>query len=857
VASIDGRHVLISEFRRAIIPPPMSSYSLVLDSAINGIGFVQFGAETEETPSNDLFVVTEENTLVIFKYDSSEKTHKQVLRKDLKDFVLFQTSWLDENVILSCAVNLKNEFSLIKIGISEMETNISQKSLEFPVVALRRIPRETTGLLWLKNQASVKFSIESLEMQPNQASFRTGKILAVEIRGHVFLLDSAYHLFVDKEPLAKNVTSFRVTPRHLLVTTLQHKLIAWELSSMNGPGYEREVERGSKIITHVPYSSRVVLQLPRGNLEVIQPRALVVAKLKELLDCFNYSEAYVIMRRERINLNLLYDHDPSSFKQNIGRFIDQVIDYNLLCTFIVDLTEENVTQTYYAEFYQKHESINEKKLEVLCNLLLMEFDNRDDKEKWLLPILSCLVKSGKIEGALLRVQELLTSERRGVRNPVTSAEGLTHILYLVDVEQLFKIALGMYDLSLVTFIASKAQKDPKEYLPFLSSLQQLEENYQKFTIDNHLKRFDKALGHLAKCPDRVAECLEFVVKRDLYKNALKIFEVDTDTWKRVCVLFGENLTRLGRHEEAGILLQRAEQWTLAQHAFGRAGAWRMQLMCAESSRMSESDMKDLLDSIADNLMTSRRFTDAAHLFLDYLQDVESAAKALCNAQLYQEALRVLTLRGRRELLDSIIRPQVVTAGRDFQRTCAETKESFETFLIRLREVRIHQNTADVIDWDDSASESSRSSSNRSSRASSRATRNTRKLERNLMKKGGPFEEVALVAALHDFITKTIALKPTIRDVNVMLVYVCRQDEAEILQKTYADLLNHMQLSVKEIWEANQEESEKQSTSNSIAAAFRASPSKPLPGPVQALQPKFLFPPDMRGTVEWQLEMLKE
>lgn len=42
-------------------------------------------------------------------------------------------------------------------------------------------------------------------------------------------------------------------------------------------------------------------------------------------------------------------------------------------------------------------------------------------------------------------------------------------------------------------------QDPKEYLPFLNMLKSLEPNYQRYTIDKHLKRYSKALQHLSKC----------------------------------------------------------------------------------------------------------------------------------------------------------------------------------------------------------------------------------------------------------------------------------------------------------------------------------------------------------------------
>ena len=82
---------------------------------------------------------------------------------------------------------------------------------------------------------------------------------------------------------------------------------------------------------------------------------------------------------------------------------------------------------------------------------------------------------------------------------MSAEEALKYTVFLVDINKLYNISLGMYDLSLVVMVAEKSQKDPKEYLAFLNQLRKLPENYQHYKIDCHLKRYDKALQHIAKC----------------------------------------------------------------------------------------------------------------------------------------------------------------------------------------------------------------------------------------------------------------------------------------------------------------------------------------------------------------------
>ena len=50
--------------------------------------------------------------------------------------------------------------------------------------------------------------------------------------------------------------------------------------------------------------------MPRGNLETVFPRALVLSSVRRNLDSLRFREAFLDMRKHRINLNLMYDHNP-------------------------------------------------------------------------------------------------------------------------------------------------------------------------------------------------------------------------------------------------------------------------------------------------------------------------------------------------------------------------------------------------------------------------------------------------------------------------------------------------------------------------------------------------------------------
>ena len=141
--------------------------------------------------------------------------------------------------------------------------------------------------------------------------------------------------------------------------------------------------------------------------------------------------------------------------------------------------KEDVTTTMYASIYsdENRSSVTStftNKIDEVCQLLLDAMS--DQKERYILPIISCYVKSSKskVDNALLEVKVLRDSGKDSVAD-----SALNFILLLVNVNQLFDVALGLYDFDLVLLVAEKSDKDPKEFLPFLNELKKLpNENYR-------------------------------------------------------------------------------------------------------------------------------------------------------------------------------------------------------------------------------------------------------------------------------------------------------------------------------------------------------------------------------------------
>lgn len=146
-----------------------------------------------------------------------------------------------------------------------------------------------------------------------------------------------------------NVTSFLLTSAHLIFTTTQHLLKFVHLQSsglkpldipMDEPEKDercRAIERGAKLIAVMPSDYKLVLQMPRGNLETIYPRALVLASIRDNLKALQYRKAFLTCRTHRVDMNILHDFAPTMFMENVHSFVTQLESVTYIDLFLSSL----------------------------------------------------------------------------------------------------------------------------------------------------------------------------------------------------------------------------------------------------------------------------------------------------------------------------------------------------------------------------------------------------------------------------------------------------------------------------------------------------------------------------------------
>lgn len=127
---------------------------------------------------------------------------------------------------------------------------------------------------------------------PRPTAISTHHDLAFVLSPGGKLLVAPLELGASPVSLATSVTSFTTTPEYLIYTTSAQQSFYAPLPVVSSlakgedvPTYAREweqrrVERGALIVVACPSQMSLVLQMPRGNLETIYPRPLVLTVVR-------------------------------------------------------------------------------------------------------------------------------------------------------------------------------------------------------------------------------------------------------------------------------------------------------------------------------------------------------------------------------------------------------------------------------------------------------------------------------------------------------------------------------------------------------------------------------------------------
>ncbi|KAI1325872.1 elongator complex protein [Xylariaceae sp. FL0255] len=712
VAVVDGKTLKVTPFRTANIPPPMSMFVLEIPSSIVDVVF---------SPANTYIAVLHQKGYFVYEWMTSRE--KSLLPRFGAQFVFDEEAGkrllplqisVTENLSVHClcfreAALIHSQSWDSSAAKWSQESSIYAGSM-FGFTRLTQatstdvVVQDTLGRFHnVANQTDELFSTHHKSQLPwSEIIDLAGNVIAIG-------LSRNGHLYANSRLLLKNCTSFLVTSAHLIITTANHFLKFIHLTDVEAlevppddPETDercRSVERGARLVTAMPTNMSLVLQMPRGNLETIFPRAMVVAGIRNLIEVLNYEKAFGVCRTQRVDMNILYDHMSEQFLSNVGIFLDQLKDTANIDLFLSSLRDEDVTQTMYRDTktLKTTPQVEEKvvlntgeaasKVNLICDTVLSHLQSRKTKDHGTLQniITANICKAPPaFEDGLLVVAALMEE------NEQLAEKAVEHICFLADVNTLYDEALGLYNLELALLVAQQSQRDPREYLPFIQELHKLEGLRRNFALDDHLKRHDKALSHLKDLQEH-KEAQDYTVRHSLYTAALKLYRYDVPNLAILRGLYAKYMESKSKYREAGLTYESLHDYVSATRCYRAAGVscWRECLYVAQQQAPipSKEELNELATTLAEAVYEAKDYGAAATIHLDHLGSLEAAIPCLCKGYLFADAMRLCAQHRSADLLETLVDTGIADALGSTTEFLADCKAQLRAQVPRIAELR--------------------------------------------------------------------------------------------------------------------------------------------------------------------------
>ena len=734
--AIDGARLNRTPLHQMIIPPPMYASSIEFKCPIRELALNY----NPESSTEGVAGLSDGSLFLINRADEKNQQEIKVVNTEdvdissLRQFIITATTVVGIQLLtLCCGVDNQTYDTLTEVLIENGKAKISNAwRLDDQALRMVRWSDKPNGVLVeLVDGTLIEFS--EGKITPSQADpllepcpWISGVTNPSPL---VVGLSSRLRLYCHDRLLCDAASSFQISTGHSFLVyataagsrcTLRF-LPLGELQDFDPlmgsdenhllEGYEsRHSERGARLVAILPKEPTTILQMTRGNMEGIFPRALVLPHVMKLIDTQKFNEAFKIMRRQKVDLNLIVDLDPHKFIHGGGveAFVEQVKPVDYLNLFISCQQDFDVTQRRHPVprwFLQSpdKQDIGESKVNQVCQKIRSVFlqAERDRQTAggrpvadghFLLPILSTFAKENppRLMEALSMIREkaIASHQENSNKHPLFSeiAQGsIKYLAFLADYELLFKTALGMYDFDLARSVARNSQMDPKVYLALLKRLRSLPEHYGKYETDIRLERYESALTNLynsGNVPESLDEikpdlesvpifgndflhCLNLIESYGLHRLGLKLFTDDDEKRQQILLSLGNVLLEKKHCDSALSVFLSANPPYLegAKEAAKLCGDWRFFFTISFATPLDEGNetiqirnsrlAQEIASEIAAGKASSNQRTallDAARILLDYGNDIVGAVDMLIQAEQWSEARRIALLHMRNDLV---------------------------------------------------------------------------------------------------------------------------------------------------------------------------------------------------------------
>lgn len=901
---IDGSTCMLTPFAKANVPPPIAYRDLDVDEPINSVAISQNNKSISILTSSYLYLFNNNNLVGTWNFEMVDKFDLTQIIPDSslyprqvtfigndQIYVLFDETSLNLSSIAQFQVSLDDEKNtkitlqdIIQIPNMKVISLTSDSSLSYPVyetidgsvsflqngemIPIGKFPQICTEFVVVDIDTSTDSEFQSIMKLP------------------IGLMASG-KLYANSKLISQGVTSMLVTDSYLLYTTAQHQLkfvhllqneslynddqefiptvnsntnnentVAVAVAVESHDETVRNIERGSVLVNSIPSKSSVILQAPRGNLETIYPRIMVLSDVRKAIKAKDYKSAFLACRVHRIALDILHDYDPELFFNNVESFINQLGKVEYLDLFLSCLLEEDVCQTKYKESnnvgktdivyeidyvtkdlkqlkLEQKEKGAEKARKICDAILNVLLNNKNYKQDYLQSIITAYAsqKPPRTEEAL---QLIATFD-----NDAEIEKSVQHLCFLLDVNKLYNIALSIYNIPLALVVAQQSTKDPKEYLPFLQGLYEETELRRRFIVDSFLKNYAKALDSLVLIPieekkDIQEEIIDFIIEHELYKHALTLYKNDKDNFNLILSYYANYLGATQNYNQAAIIYEKLGKFEAALENYILAKKWREAISIALKPEYKEDKLIETCNSLIDSLTLIHDYQAAAYISFKYLNNIRDALEYYGKQYEYSSAIQLCLEENKPELIKEFVDPSINEGFGTIAELLADCKNQINSQLRRLRELREkklndpyafygemgeNENTPDNVSIAPSETSTKESFFTRytgktagtaKTGASRRTAKNKRREERKRArgKKGTIYEEEYLIGSIGRLIDRLEITKPDAIKLLEAMVKRNMIDQAYIIQSSYIAVLNLLKENVVEIYTMDKRDRER-------------------------------------------------
>lgn len=847
ICNINGADVGVTPYGSVFRPPSIVDRVVTFPCNVNSIVFGSTVGENSDYHPTEALLYSSNNTILKYNFaqdESTQSTSDEIyyftvksnvndtgILKPIKFITPGEISallWLPEdNRLYFCWTKPQGYYfcsSILLLEESQRWVIIDKCiKLNFRALIITTVSggKSSCLLVHLENGAILLFKDEKLRLCRNKSLPEPcHRILSLGTDGIVAALTENRNLYVNNQIKWRDVGSFYWRAPFLVMLLSNSRMVIAKLNKNQfNEISNRRVEPKSYLITIV--GDQVLLEMSRGNIELIIPRPFIANKMAFELNSQNYYQVFKLLRKQRINSNVIFDHDANGFLQNAKSIVQTIDDPSYLTLFTMELENSNVAERFFPWKYQKCGINCDDKVQLVCETLLSVLDEINSS-KFTLPKIALLV----------RLEQLADAAKFAVEN-----NELSFLFQLVDNTAVYKAVVASYDLPCALKIAEFSKMDPGDYLPFIKSLQKMDDNYKKFSINKYLGKYALALQYLAACSEEehFEECVDFIEKHKLYVEAYEIFDNELKSaddsgndrkqiatrYIKVTTMFAQYLSANKSFDEAAAIYEKIGLNDEALECYCCSGNWHSAISLAHVIYLNERDVSaaaDLFTKLHNTLVSKLQYEDAAFVAFIFMKDSSLASKNYLTARKYRKALDAAkAFGGGLSTASFSLKPKLLQDAKSFIDDFHTHTNSLQQYVSRLRQIRDNESkgTADDDQFDRfssresvTSSESSTStSSTRSSRGSvTSSAKRARRRERKLwnLKPGNPREKPSIINAIKELVSECDSyLSTRVPELVDVLLQIDERDVARQLSQNYKRFGDFVQRVVSEVWNSNE------------------------------------------------------